>query len=468
MPAAVPHGRLDVLVADDDADAATAIAEVLRGNGHVVTIVGTAADAIARLDRYEVDLALVDVRLPDGDGLEILRRVRSRGGATEVIVMSGLGSVADAVAAIKADAIDYLAKPLDVDRLIEVIGDVAQRRAVVIAAAAHDGGAAGGMVGRSRAMAQVRERLAMFAATTAPVLINGDSGTGKELAARMIHDKSPRRRAPFVAVNCAAFPDGLIESEMFGHVKGSFTGAIRDHVGRIAAADGGTLFLDEVAELTPAAQAKLLRFLENGAYSAVGSNATVTADVRVVSATNRNLRDAIAAGRFREDLYYRLKVLDVRLPSLVERHGDLPLLVAHFLRHHATGGYVARLTPQAWAALQHHSFPGNIRELDHLLHRAVTLAGDGKTIRLEHLPDELAGEPAHVTDGGAEPIGLALAVERFEREYIRRTLHLADGNRSRAAELLGISRKHLWHKMRRYRITDDELDDDDAVVGGVQ
>jgi DNA-binding NtrC family response regulator len=457
MTSAPLPGRLDVLVADADDACANAIAHVLREQGHTAEVAADGVTARARLDRHDLDLAVIDVRLPGAGGFELLHRVVARGGATDVILMSAGATVADAVAAIRAEAIDYLAKPVEVERLVEIVGDVAQRRAVLAAAAQSAAGA--GLVGRSRAMTQVRERLAAFAATTAPVMITGDSGTGKELAARMIHDRSARRRAPFVPVNCAAFPDGLVESEMFGHVRGAFTGAVRDHAGKIGAANGGTLFLDEVAELTPAAQAKLLRFLEDGSYSPVGSNTTTTADVRIVSATNCNVRDAIAAGRFREDLYYRLKVLDVRMPPLVERLGDLPLLVVHFLRRYAEAGRVARLTPQAWAALQHHGFPGNVRELEHLLHRAVTLAG-GRTIRIEHLPDELAGSAAPGADHGA-PGALAPAVERFEREFIRRTLDAAGGNRGRAADQLGISRKHLWAKMRRYRITDDDLADDD-------
>jgi DNA-binding NtrC family response regulator len=314
-----------------------------------------------------------------------------------------------------------------------------------------------GLVGHSAVMVKIRERLTAFAGGEAPVLITGPSGTGKELAARMVHALGARRAKPFVAVNCAAFPDTLIEAEMFGHVRGAFTGALRDRKGRLAAADGGTLFLDEVAELSLPAQSKLLRVLEEGVFCPVGSDTPVSIDVRLLSATNHDLKQMIVEGRFREDLYYRLKVLDVYMPPLSQRRSDIPLLVEHFLRRHTEPGRrVAQVSPRAWATISQYSFPGNVRELEHAIEHALTLSR-GEDIRLEHLPDDIRGAALSVRGDPSLPILLGPAIEQFEREFIRRALVLAQGNRGKAAEALGISRKHLWQLMRDYRITDDDL-----------
>jgi DNA-binding NtrC family response regulator len=302
-------------------------------------------------------------------------------------------------------------------------------------------------------MVRLRERLAAFAGSEAPVLVLGESGTGKELAARLIHSRSARHGKPFVAINCAAFTETLIEAELFGHVRGAFTGAIRDRKGQLAAADGGTLFLDEIAELSPSAQAKLLRVLQEGTYTPVGSNTAVSVDIRLVSATHRDLKRAIAEGRFREDLFFRIKVLDVQVPSLAQRPGDIPLLVEHFLRRFTTAERdVPRLTPRAWAALVHHRFPGNVRELEHAIQYALVVSG-GREIGVEHLPDDIRGDvTSDDTATAAAPLQLGTAVEFFEREYISRALSIAGGRKAKAAEMLGISRKHLWHKMRSYHM----------------
>jgi DNA-binding NtrC family response regulator len=447
---------LEILVADDDPMVGDLIALALREVGHQVVVVVDGRTALDAIDGGDFDLAILDVRLPSVGGFDVLRHLRGRRAEIDVVLMSGYGSIADAVAAIKADAVDYLAKPFETAQLIELVGDVAQRRAT-LAAVSHAAVAGHGLIGQSRMMKQVRDRLIAFADSDAPVLVLGASGTGKELAARLIHDRSPRRSAPFVAINCAAFPEGLVEAELFGHVRGAFTGAVRDRKGRLAVAEGGTLFLDEVAELSAAAQAKLLRVLEEKTYCAVGSSTPATADIRLVSATNQDLKRAIAAGRFREDLYYRLKVLDVNMPPLIQRDGDLALLVEHFLRRFTDReSPTPRLTPRAWAALQHYRFPGNVRELEHAIRRAITLAR-GQAIQCEHLPDDVRGDHVPPIDGDSGPILLGVAVERFEREFIRHALRAADGNRGRAAETLGISRKHLWQKMREYQLTDADI-----------
>jgi DNA-binding NtrC family response regulator len=262
-----------------------------------------------------------------------------------------------------------------------------------------------------------------------------------------------------VAVNCAAFPETLIEEELFGHERGAFTGAVRRRDGRFKAADGGTLLLDEIAEIPLAAQVKLLRVLQEGAFEPLGSNSMVRVDVRLVSSTHRSLREQIVEGRFREDLYYRLNVLDITLPALRDRRGDLPLLVAHFLRRFSPAGqHPAAIVPRAWAALEHYPFPGNVRELEHAIEHAVVLAR-GADIDLAHLPADIAGLQSADAPGSSALLPLATAAREFEREYLLRALGLAGGKRVRAADLLGISRKNLWEKLRAHGISDSDLDD---------
>jgi DNA-binding NtrC family response regulator len=306
------------------------------------------------------------------------------------------------------------------------------------------------IIGKSPAMRRVLSRVAVVAASDAPVLITGESGTGKELLAQTIHAQSKRRDKPLVVVNCAAFPETLIEAELFGHERGAFTGAMQKRDGRFKAADGATLFLDEINNLSLAAQAKLLRVLQDGSFHPIGTNTGVAVDVRLISATNRELKALVAEGTFREDLYYRIKVLDIDLPPLRERVGELPLLVSYFLLKHAPAGASPTLTPRAWAALSLYAFPGNVRELEHAIQHAVVLARASE-IDLDHLPRDICATafatPASSSHGEIQP--LSVAVREFERAYMLRALELANGNKTRAARLLGMSRKHLWEKLRR-------------------
>jgi DNA-binding NtrC family response regulator len=448
---------LTVLVADDEPMIVEDLTAALRTNGHRVLNAYDGEEALSQLRSREVDLVLCDVRLPAIDGLTLLHRVRTEAPETDVVLMSGFATVSDAVAAMKGDAVDYLTKPFDLPRLLSLVGLIGERRrAIRYAGRPAQHGTGVELIGQSAVMVRLRERLAAFAGTTAPVLLLGDSGTGKELAARLTHELSPRRDRAFVALNCAAFPDSLLESELFGHVRGAFTGAVRDRKGQLFAADGGTLFLDEIGELSQSAQAKLLRVLQEGVFTPVGSDATVSVDVRIVSATNTDLKRAIVEGRFREDLYFRLKVLDAQLPPLSARKGDLPILVEHFLRHYTERGKAPpRISPRAWAVLAHHRFPGNVRELEHAIRYALVLSR-GEDILVEHLPDDIRGTAAP-TPSEATGTPLPLAVERFEREYIVRVLAECGGRRAETAKRLGISRKHLWQKMRTHRITDEEL-----------
>jgi DNA-binding NtrC family response regulator len=313
-------------------------------------------------------------------------------------------------------------------------------------------------VARSEVMRRLLADIEAVGRSDATVLILGESGSGKELVARALHERGPRAHGPFVAVNCAAFPDTLLEDELFGHERGAFTGAIGRRVGRFQAADGGTLLLDEVGELSPMAQAKLLRVLQEGFIEPLGTSRPVRVDVRVLSATHRDLRRMVAEGRFREDLYYRLNVLDLHVPPLRERREDLRPLLDHFLRQFGPGGRVPGITDRAWRALLAHPFPGNVRELKHAVEHAVVLARGGE-VDVSHLPSEIAvradSSPLVVDD--AVPLPLAEAVHRFEREHLVRALRHCGGNRTRTARLMLISRKNLWEKMRAYDIRPAEF-----------
>jgi transcriptional regulator with PAS, ATPase and Fis domain len=305
---------------------------------------------------------------------------------------------------------------------------------------------------RSPAMREALERADAIARSDASVLLMGESGTGKELVARRIHERSARAEGSFVAVNCAAFPDTLIEEELFGHERGAFTGAIRNRVGRFKTAHGGTLFLDEVAELSTPAQAKLLRVLQTFSFEPVGSDTTITVDVRLITATHRDLREQILRGRFREDLYYRIKVVELRLPALRERPEDLPFLFDRFLaRFTPDGGPVPRLTPDAAAALHRYPFPGNVRELEHAIEHAVVMSRGCGYIDLKHLPADITGETPPPPTPPTRP--LAVVMKEFEKDYLLRVLRQTRGARAEAAALLGISRKTLWEKLKEHGIS---------------
>jgi two-component system, NtrC family, response regulator AtoC len=311
------------------------------------------------------------------------------------------------------------------------------------------------IVGHTPAMVQLVERINTVAQSDAPVLIRGESGTGKELVAHTLHARGPRKNASFVSVNCAAFPENLIEAELFGHERGAFTGAVRKRDGAFKAADGGTLLLDEVAELPLPSQAKLLRVLEEGVIQPLGTNEAIPVNVRIVSATNRDLKELIVHGKFRDDLYFRINVLDLNIPPLRERRADLPLLLAHFLRRFYPGRVAPSISPRAWAALMEYPFPGNVREFAHAIERAVVLS-HGSEIDVEHLPEDVAGATASTSASESNFRPLGHAVKEFEKQYISRALRLAAGGKGQAAELLGISRKNLLEKLKLYGITDGD------------
>jgi DNA-binding NtrC family response regulator len=449
---------LEILLVDDEPELRGLLQEQLQAHGHHVQ---TGADGEAganHVSRQSFDVVICDVRLPRIDGLTLLRRIRSTAPTTDVILMTAYSDVAQAVAALKEGAYDYLTKPFDVDELLLQVGRIDENRALrreleTVRGELSGHGAQPGLVGESPAMRRVRDMIKMVAPSDAPTLITGESGTGKEVVARLIHAQSARHEQPFIVVNCGAMAENLIEAELFGHERGAFTGAIKKRNGRFKAADGGTLFLDEVAELPLGAQAKLLRVLQEGVVEPLGTNTPVRVDVRILSATHRNLPERIKTGQFREDLFYRINVIEVPLPTLRARLGDLPLLLRHFIsRLTPAGAPLPTVSGAAWAAMIRYPFPGNVRELSHAVEHAMVLSG-GRQIDLAHLPPSIGG--AVDAGGGTMPDAgpatlrpLHVAVRDFELGYLRRALKSADGRRNRAAELLGISRKTLWEKLR--------------------
>jgi DNA-binding NtrC family response regulator len=444
---------LDILLVDDEAGIRVPLSHALRARGHRVATAADGAEAMSRLDTQVFSLVVSDVRLPRVDGFTILRRLRSESPGTDVVLMTAFGTIADAVAAMKERAIDYVTKPFDLQEMVLVVDRVEERRRLTRQledARAELAGrrASDLLVGRSPEMAHLRDQVLAVADSTAAVMITGESGTGKELVARLIHERSSRRDKPFIAVSCAAIPPSLIEAELFGHERGAFTGAVRRRVGRFKAADGGTLFLDEIGEMPIELQAKLLRVLQEGECEPIGSNTPVQVDVRLISATNRDLKAGVTAASFRHDLYYRIRVFELQLPPLRNRPGDLPLLANQFLAEFTPAGEKAPgLTPGAWAALERHPFPGNVRELKHAIHHATVLAR-GDEIDVHHLPRDIRGETQAAETEKVRP--LARAIEQYEKAYIERTLLLFDQERKGAAGMLGISRKSLWKKMKRY------------------
>src|SRR4051812_15279636 len=374
-----PHA-LEILLVDDEPDIHLAVGEALRDAGHSVTTATNGADALELISTRVFDVMVCDVRLPKLDGLSLFRRTRQESPDTTVILMTAYAAIQDAVGAVKEGAYDYLTKPFDIDEITLRMKRIAEHRTLLreldaarAQLAAADAKEA--IIGRSVQMLRLLDRVNTIATSHAPVLLAGESGTGKELVARALHERGPRRDRPLVVVNCAAFPDTLLEAELFGHERGAFTGAVKRRDGRFRAAHTGTLLLDEIAEMSLPAQAKLLRVLQEGTIEPLGTNETLRVDVRVISATHRDLKERIASGLFREDLYYRINVLNVDLPPLRERKGDLPLLVQYFLKKFGRPGKPPpRLSPPAWAALAAFPFPGNVRQLGHAIEHAVVLA----------------------------------------------------------------------------------------------
>jgi len=450
-----------VLVADDDRAVRTALSVNLRKAQYDVALASSSAEALQLLRESAYDVLLTDVNMPGGSGLDLLSEVRTHWPDTRVVVMTGFGSVKDAVGAMKLGAADYIIKPVERDELLLLLDRALRTRALQreLAQLRHEVTEKYGfanMIGISAPMRAVYEQVEAVADSNALVLINGETGTGKELIAHAIHYRSRRSRGPMVAVNCGALPESLLESELFGHERGSFTGATRQHQGKFEQADGGTLFLDEVGEIPASVQVRLLRVLEGGTFTRVGGETPVKVDVRVICATNRDLRKEVQAGTFRADLYYRLHVFHIKLPPLRERRDDIPLLVSHFskkfserhLRKEPT------ISPAAMRSLQAHSWPGNIRELEHFMERTVLLAAGGEitTAQLPEVepPPRPAGASVSIDDIG--PGGLPSALDQVERQLIIEALTEAGGVQAQAARKLGISRSNLNYRIGRLNI----------------
>jgi len=447
-----PCGPL-VLLVDDDPTFLHALAALVADQGFAVETAVTLAEARARIAERTPDLALVDLSLPDGDGLELLG---DAAGAPEVVLLTGNATVDSAVEALRRGAADYLTKPIDVARLRSVLGNVARRLELREEIDALRGklrglGHFGELVGMSRAMQAVYDLIARVAATDATVLVQGESGTGKELVAATVHRLSRRRKQPFVAVNCAAVSPQLVESELFGHERGSFTGAEQMHRGVFERATGGTLFLDEVAEMPLELQARLLRVLEAGTLVRVGGEREVPIQVRLIAATNRDPAAAVADGKLREDLLYRLNVFPIRVPPLRERGDDVVLLAEHFLaRLNEAGDTAKRFTRTALDRLRGHAWPGNVRELANAVQRAYILADEEIGIGCLPLAADGAGGVA-AADGCALQVRVGVPLRDVERRVILATLDTYGGDKERAASVLGISLKTLYNKLNRYR-----------------
>ena len=456
-----------ILGVDDDLLMREALRDTLSAEGHEVQAVESAALAMAELEKQEWDIVLADLSLPRVSGLELLDRIKRSWPTTEVIVITGQGSIATAVDAIKRGAYHYLTKPFTAEEIIHLVHQALERRRLVDrkerleeelwqARGVHQ------LVGQSEALRRVRQMIQTAGGSEATVLIEGESGTGKEIIANAIHAQSKRSRGPLVKMNCAAVPETLLESELFGHEKGAFTGADRRRVGRFEQAEGGTLFLDEVCEMQPRLQAKFLRALQDREVTPLGSSRPIAVDVRLIAATNQDLEAAVRAGRFREDLYYRLRVVELVIPPLGERREDVPLLVDHFLKEAAKRFHrdVKPLTGDALRACVGREWKGNVRELRSAIERALLLA-PGAEITLADLPGEAAGSAAPATLPAAPtPLSFRDAKERvveaFERDFLLDALRRHGGNVTKAAEEVGMYRQNFQQKMRELGITVEE------------
>jgi two-component system response regulator HydG len=435
-----------ILVVDDDHAFRLSTSALLEEDGYEVAAVGDGQQAVEALRRARFDLMLLDLRMPGTDGLGVVQALRAWGEGIPILMISGFGSVDTAVRALHLGADDFLSKPVEPEVLSHRVAELLERRPGADPAA---GAPFGGMIGRSAALREVADAITRVAPTEATVLITGETGTGKELVARAIHTHSPRRAGPFVAVNCASLADGLLESELFGHVRGAFTGATHDRSGLFETAARGTLFLDEIGDVSPALQLRLLRSIQEREVRRVGASRATPVDVRIVAATRRDLRREVAAGRFREDLFYRLNVFLITLPPLRERAGDIPVLVDSALavgRPGRAGSAPLTCSPLAMRMLLAYGWPGNIRELFAAVESAA-IRTDGDRIEAHHLPAEVRGSSGW---NGTAPVPRyhAEGAVGDEQASIVAALEEAAGNRNRAADILGMGRTTLWRKMK--------------------
>ena len=449
-------GRASILVVEDDAAMREMLREALAEDGYLVETAAGGRIGVERVKRGGIDLVVSDVKMPDLDGLDMLREIKAVTPSPYVITITAFGSIDTAIRAVKLGAFDYITKPFDLDQLILAVekalgerdlrSEVARLRDEVARSYRFDN-----IIGKSAAMQEVFGLIRRLGGSSASVLVTGESGTGKELVAKSIHWNSPRKGRPFVPVNCAAIPDALLESELFGYKRGAFTDARTDRAGIFVEAEGGTIFLDEIAELSPALQAKLLRVLQEREIRPLGATGSERVDVRVIAATNRELDVRLKDGSFREDLYYRLNVVQIQLPALRDRAEDILPLAEHFLAAGATraGKEIRGLQEAAKKALLAYRWPGNVRELENVIERAVALTETG-AIRLEDLPAAVLLHKVSDQDTLGMALARGLNLEELEREYIQRVLSAEGGNKTRAAQRLGLDRKTLYRKLEEY------------------
>jgi len=463
-----------ILIVEDDAAMRMMLREALEEDGYTAEAVGGGRAGIERVKQGGVDLVISDVKMPDLDGLDMLREIKAVTPSPHVITITAFGSIDTAIRAVKLGAYDYITKPFDIDQLILSVQQALDERALRSELArlrdeVQRSYRWGNIIGKSAAMQEMFALIRRLSGSTLSVLVTGASGTGKELVAKSLHFNSPRRERPIVAINCAAIPDTLLESELFGYKRGAFTDARTDRAGPFVEADGGTIFLDEIGELSPSVQVKLLRVLQEGEYEPVGGD-TVRADVRIVAATNKDLEEHLASGAFRQDLYYRLNAVHIHLPTLRERADDILPLAEHFLAQSAAkaGKDVRAFHEAAKKALLGYGWPGNVRELENVVERAVALV-EGPLVRVEDLPplapavrDRRAAEASSAqgaqgpqgADSEQDPFATALArgltLAELERDYIMKVLAAEGGNKTRAAQRLGLDRKTLYRKLEEY------------------
>jgi len=449
-----------ILIVDDEEGMRRLLGRVLTREGYDTTTVASGADALRHVAMERYDLVLTDIKMPEMDGLQLLAELKDYEPSLPIIVMTAYGTVENAVQALRSGAYDYIAKPFETDEIKLAVAKVLERERLLAENRYLHEELEGrydfsGIVGGSPAMQQVYEMASSVAASNANVLISGESGTGKELLARSIHYSSPRKDKPFVVLNCAALSEGVLESELFGHEKGAFSGALDTRKGRFERADQGTLFIDEVAEMSLAAQVKLLRVIQEHEFERVGGNKTISVDVRIVAATNKTLEEQVKEGRFREDLYYRLNVVNINVPPLRSRREDIEPLSRFFLDKYAgeTGKKITDLSPRALSCLLAHDWPGNVRELQNAIERAVVLS-KGSVLTPRDFPQGLQGDDQICLQIPEKGGSLTEILEDLERQLIIQTLQREDGSQTRAAETLGIKRTTLRYKMEKYRMID--------------
>jgi two-component system NtrC family response regulator len=450
-----------ILIVDDEKNYLVVLEALLAPEGYEILTADNAPEALRLVREADLDLIITDVRMPGMNGMELLEECKRIKSELPVIVMTAYGTIEMAVEAMKMNAYDYITKPFQNEQLKLTVKKGLENYRLIkqnkfLRQALSDRFQHGNIIGKSKPMLKVYDLIDKVAQSRASVLITGPSGTGKELIAKAIHYSSTRKDRPFISINCGALTETLLESELFGHEKGAFTGAVAMKKGRFEVADSGTLFLDEVGEMPPPLQVKLLRVLQEMEFERVGGTKSIKVDVRVLSASNREIKEDVAQGKFREDLFYRLNVIQIEVPPLRERIDDIPLLVKHFIEKYGSdeGKSKIQLSPEVWKAIYTYTWPGNVRELENVIERAVVL-NSGEVVTLDDLPEELAGTEAEFDVERFIPpnVPLSTALERIEERLIRRALRQCSNVQAHAANMLGITKSLMQHKIKKYNIT---------------